>query len=77
MTELTRAEEKLRSTLESMPPTSRALLLEVLTLPEVERGHAIGGLHQDGRFASLAELLIDLEEDSAARALVAGKMREG
>ena len=76
MTDLARSEEQLRATLASMPPKIRALFLEALTLGDRERASAIGRLYRDGRFESLTELLIDLEEDAAARALVVGMLRE-
>src|SRR5438105_1605831 len=38
-------------------------LLSILMLPQGERAALIGRLHQDSKTRSLAELLIDLEDD--------------
>lgn len=59
------------------PPRVRSLMLEVLTIrDDAERARRIGDLHVDERSRSFAELLIDLEEDPAARVFVLGMLRE-
>jgi hypothetical protein len=62
--------------LDAFPPAARAELLHVLVLPDIERSARIGELHRNPKTRALAELLIDLEEDRAARALVVGMLRE-
>ena len=76
MADLECQEEQLVRVLSSMPRESRRLLLSALTLSDADRARAIGSLYQDGRVSALSELLIDLEEDRSARALVAGLLRE-
>ena len=59
------------------PPEVRAILLKVLTnRNQAQRARWIGELYADERARGFAELLIDLEEDPAARAFVVGVLRE-
>ena len=72
------AEERMVEALAEYPPRVRSLMLEVLTIrDDAERARRIGELHADERSRGFAELLIDLEEDPAARAFVVGVLREG
>jgi hypothetical protein len=57
--------------LATYPPQVRSLMLEVLTLPDADRARRIGELHANERSRGFAEVLIDVEEDPAARAFVA------
>jgi hypothetical protein len=50
--------------------------VEVLTASDVTRADAIGNLHATGLAPETVELLIDLEKDSVARAVVVGLLRE-
>ena len=71
------AEERMAAALSAYPPRVRALLLELLRIrDEAERARRIGELHVDDRTRGFAELLIDLEQDPAARAFVVGMLRE-
>jgi hypothetical protein len=76
MTELLDYEGQLRRTLASLPRRERACLVELLTRPPDQGAGEIGALFQAELAPSLAELLIDLEEEPAARALVVGLLRE-
>ena len=76
MTDLADVEERLRAILSSLPQADRAYLLDLLTRGGGERAAEIGALYRIARFRGVAELLIDLEEEPAARAFVAGMLRE-
>ncbi len=76
MTELLRFEARLRRIIASFPQQERALLIDILAAPDSERARAIGRLYQSGRTPSLAELLMDLEEERGARVLVLGVLKE-
>ena len=67
LVDLENVERRLRERLDALGPAPRAELLHVLMLPDFERADRIGelGLPREPAFA---ELLIDLEEDKAARA---------
>ena len=69
-------EQLLRERLDAIPPAARAELLRVLLLPDFERAGVIGEYWGNPRTRTLAELLIDLEEDRYARAVVVGMLRE-
>ena len=71
-----RVEAQLRYVVEQLPGPARRDLLRILTLPDAERAEEIGAMYCDGRFVSLAELVIDLEAEPAARVLVVGELRE-
>lgn len=76
MTDLPHVEARFRAAVAAMPPASRSYMLDVLTLPAGDRAREIGGLHRSVVTPALAELLIDLEEEPAARAAVVGALRE-
>jgi hypothetical protein len=61
--------------LDALGPASRAELLRVLTLPDEERADLIGTLYARPRFRTMAELLIDLEEDLPGRAIVMAELK--
>jgi hypothetical protein len=69
-------EQALRQRLEALPPAARAELLHVLRLPDFERADAIGTFWGNPETRTFGELLIDLEEDKAARAVVFGLLKE-
>ena len=66
----------LRERLDALGPAPRAELLHVLMLPDFERAARIGDFWVHPKARAFAELLIDLEEDRTARALVIGMLRE-
>ena len=66
----------LRDRLHALGPVPRATLQLFLSLPDNERARWIGHLYGDPRTQTFAELLIDLEESPAARAVVLGELRE-
>jgi len=75
--EMLPAERRLAEDLSAYPSPVRRLLLDVLTTrDDADRARRIGELYADDRSRSFAECLIDLEEESAARALVVGTLRE-
>jgi hypothetical protein len=69
-------EAGLRARLEALPPAPRAELRHVLRLPDFDRADAIGTFWGHPETREFGELLIDLEEDKAARAVVFGLLRE-
>jgi hypothetical protein len=69
-------EQLLRERLDAFPPAARAELLHVLMLPDFERAGMIGEYWGHPRTRTFGELLIGLEEDRAARAVVVGMLRE-
>ncbi len=75
MTELVDYESQLRNTFGALPPHERALLIEILRSPDEGRAEVIGRLHRSSA-PGVAELLMDLEEEPAARALVVGILKE-
>lgn len=76
MTTLPEMERRLRERLHALGPAPRAELLHVLVLPDFDRVGRIGEFYGDPRTRTFAELLIDLEEDRIARAVVVGMLRE-
>jgi len=66
-------EVRLREVLSLWTPEERGALLNVLTADDDTRVAKIGELHQAG--GSVAELLIDLEEDPVSRVTVIGMLR--
>jgi hypothetical protein len=68
-------ERELRQRLVALGPASRAELLRVLNLPDDERADLIGTLYARPRFRTMAELLIDLEENLPSRAIVIKELR--
>jgi hypothetical protein len=69
-------EQALRGRLKALPPAARAELIHVLRLPDFDRADAIGTFWGHPETRTFGELLIDLEEDKAARAVVFGLLRE-
>ena len=69
-------ERRLRERLVALGPAPRAELLHVLMLPDFERVDRIGEFWGNPETRTFGELLIDLEEDKAARAVVFGLLRE-
>jgi hypothetical protein len=69
-------EQALRKRLEALPPAARAELRHVLRLPDFERADRIGEFWGHPETRTFGELLIDLEEDKAARAVVFGSLAE-
>ena len=69
-------EAGLRARLEALPPAARAELIHVLRLPDFDRADAIGTFWGHPEARTFGELLIDLEEDKAARAVVFGLLAE-
>jgi hypothetical protein len=57
-------------------PAARAELVHVLRLPDIDRAERIGEFWGYPQTRTFGELLIDLEEDKAARAVVFGLLRE-
>jgi hypothetical protein len=69
-------ERALRQRLEAFPPAARAELVHVLRLPDFDRADRIGEFWGHPETRTFGELLIDLEEDRAARAVVFGLLAE-
>jgi hypothetical protein len=69
-------ERRLRQGLDALGPVPRAELLHVLVLPDFDRADAIGTFWGHPKTRTFDELLIDLEEDKAARAVVFGLLAE-
>jgi hypothetical protein len=65
-----------RDRLDAFSLVARGVLLHVLTVPDFERASRIGEFYCNSRTRRFAELLIDLEGDRAARAMVVGMLRE-
>jgi hypothetical protein len=65
-------ERRLRARLKALPPAARAELLHVLRLPDLDRVERIGEFWSYPQSRAFAEILIDCEEDKAARAVVFG-----
>jgi hypothetical protein len=63
-------ERRLWERLDALPPAARAELLHVLMLPDFERADRIGEFWGGPETRTFGELLIDLEKDKAARAVV-------
>jgi hypothetical protein len=69
-------EAGLKARLGALPPAARAELRHVLRLPDFERADRIGEFWGHPKTRTFGELLIDLEEDKAARAVVFGLLAE-
>jgi hypothetical protein len=69
-------ERRLHDRLDAIGPEARAVLRDVLMLPDHERARRIGDFYGDPRTQTFAQLLIDLEESPHARAVVLGELRE-
>ncbi len=70
-------ERKIRRDLDRLPPAGRAELLHVLLQPDFERAATIGDYWANPKTRAFADLLIECEENRAARALLVGMLREG
>jgi hypothetical protein len=69
-------ERRLRQRLDALGPAPRAELLHVPMLPDFDRADRIGEFWGHPKTREFGELLIDLEEDKAARAVVFGLLAE-
>jgi hypothetical protein len=69
-------EARLYARLEAFSPAARAELLHVLRLPDFDRADRIGEFWASPETRTFGELLIDLEEDKAARAVVFGLLAD-
>jgi hypothetical protein len=69
-------EAALRQRLEALPPAARTELIHVLRLPDFDRVERIGEFWEHPETRTFGELLIDLEEDRAARAVIWGVLRK-
>jgi hypothetical protein len=69
-------ERLIRARLDALGPAPRAELLHVLMLPDLERAERIGEFWRHTETRTFGELLIDLEEDKAARAVVFGLLAD-
>jgi hypothetical protein len=76
MPTLSEYEALLREQLDRMGPAPRAELLHVLMLVDFDRANAIGDLWASPKTRTLAELLIDAEEDRLVRAMLVSTLRE-
>jgi hypothetical protein len=65
-------EQTLRTRVEALSPAARAELVHVLRLPDFDRVDRIGEFWASPETRTFGELLIDLEEDKAAWAVVFG-----
>ena len=65
----------LRLHLHALGPTARAELVRVLTMSRGKRARRIGALYQVPMLQKSAELLMDIEDDPAARAVVLAELR--
>ncbi len=75
MPDLRGLECRLRERLDALGPAPRAEVLHVVMLPDFDRAGRIGEFYGHPETRTFAELLIDLEEDPGARALVVGMLR--
>jgi hypothetical protein len=69
-------EQVLPERLDALGAAPRAELLHVLMLPDFDRADAIGEFWASPETRTFGELLIDLDEDRAARAVIFGLLRE-
>jgi hypothetical protein len=65
----------LRLRLEALGHAARLELLRVLGLTDEERATQIGTFYADPRLQAMAELLMDVEDDPAAREIVITELR--
>jgi hypothetical protein len=68
-------EQELRRRLDDLGPDARVELLRILDLTEVDRAAQIGRSYANVRLQTMAELLMDIEDDPAARAIVMTELR--
>ncbi len=76
MLTLPELERLIHERLDAFPPAARGELLHLLTFPDFERVGRIRDFYSNPKTRMFAELLIDLEEDRAARAVVVVMLRE-
>jgi hypothetical protein len=69
-------EHHLKRAIAAFPPPVRAFTYHLLSLGSAGRAMAISELWADERSRAFAELLIDLEEDPAAKAFFAAELHE-
>ena len=67
-------EQDLRRRLSSFSPAGRAALLRTLTATDADRAVRIKTFYDDPAGRGIAELLMDLEEDVAARGIVIAEL---
>ena len=68
-------ERELPRRVHALRPTAQAELLRVLTMSREKRARRIGAMYQMPMLQTCAELLIDIEDDPASRALVLAELR--
>lgn len=68
-------EQELRRRLDDLGPVARVELLRILDLTDVDRAAQIGRSYANVRLQTMAELLMDIEDDPAARAIVMTELR--
>lgn len=69
-------ERALRHRLDARPLAARAELRHVLMLPDLQRAERIGEFWGHPETREFGELLIDLEEDRTARAVIFGLLAQ-
>jgi hypothetical protein len=69
-------ERQIRCDLDRLPPAAQAELLHVVLLPDFEGVARIREYWANPRTRSFADLLIQSEENRAARAVLVGMLRE-
>jgi hypothetical protein len=69
-------EASLPERLKALPPAARAELRHVLMLPDFDRADRICEFWGHPETRTFGELLIDLEEDDAARTVIFGLLAE-
>jgi hypothetical protein len=70
------AERALQAAVATLPAPVKALTVQVVTLPDEERAHAIGKLYENERTRFFAELLIDLVQNPPACAMLVAAILE-
>jgi hypothetical protein len=68
-------ERELPRRVHALRPTAQAELLRVLTMSREKRARRIGAMYQMPMLQTCAELLIDIEDDPASRAIVLAELR--
>ena len=76
MDDLEDLERSFRDRLDAIGPETRAVLLHVLKLPDLERVRSISEFFADPRTRPFAQLLVDIEESPQARAFVLGELQQ-
>jgi hypothetical protein len=69
-------EQALRQRLEALPSAARSELIHILRLRDLDRVERIGEFWGNPATRTFGELLIDLEEEPAAKAEICGILRE-